>query len=85
MSDLTLAELDEYNALIEQLRGTCDTLDNVLFREDKEHLQDHMPFLDYMDNHIFQCTQCSWWCEISEAEDSAYGELICNDCAESEG
>lgn len=77
------AELDRWNKLIYDLQGTCEGLESFLERREAEDLIDHMPFLNYLDNHIFLCDSCGWWCELSEM---AVTEevMICDQCYEEE-
>ena len=73
---------DLWEKLIYQLVGTCDSLEQVLADNDAEQLEDHLPFLDYLDNEIFRCECCSWWCPISESSETEPTE--CTDCAPEE-
>lgn len=73
------AEIDQWEQIIDTLRGTCDSLSHVLDYHEASHLQDHMPFLNYLDNQIFCCEQCMWWCEINEMTDGDRWE--CRDCS----
>lgn len=34
---------------------------------------------DYIDEQIFNCEECGWWCDTSELNDT-YGEQLCDDC-----
>ncbi len=72
----THSELDLWNQIIYALNGSCDSLEHQLIQHDAEHLQDHQPFLEYLDNEIFLCDGCGWWCETSEMSDSGQ----CYDC-----
>jgi hypothetical protein len=74
-----------WDDIIQSLQGTCDALYDALDYYEAEYLQDDMQFLQYLDNHIFCCTCCSWWFEISEESGISETELVCNDCAESYG
>lgn len=76
-------ELDKWNEIIEELRGSCKSLNEVLYNHDREDLEDDMNFLGYLYQEIFNCTSCGWWYEISEESGVAEGELICNDCGDS--
>lgn len=65
----------DVHELIQSLQGTCTTTD--------EHLPDGMSWDDLtkedhktIDNEIFLCEECGWWCENDEYHE---GEL-CNDC-----
>lgn len=75
---ITDSELDRWNQLIYDLQGTCEGLYSFLERN-AEDLIDYMPFLEYLDQHIFLCEGCGWWCELSEM---AVTEeiVICDDC-----
>lgn len=65
--------------LIDSLQGTCATISEKLPEEMEEDLteQDH----DAIDNRIFRCETCSWWCEVGEEGDEKGN---CNDCVEPE-
>lgn len=62
--------------LIQSLQGTCMTIDNFLpegMTEDDLTEADHTD----IDNEIFKCETCDWWCEVCErVEDEEY----CEDC-----
>jgi hypothetical protein len=74
------AELDRWNNLIHDLQGTCNGLDSFLEQHNAEDLIDYMPFLEYLDQHIFLCDGCGWWCELSEMSD----EEVCSQCCSDE-
>lgn len=38
--------------------------------------------LQLLDDEIFLCDECSWWCELGEMSEK--GESICTDCADKE-
>jgi hypothetical protein len=78
--DKTNSSLDRWNQLIYDLQGTCNELNSFLERHNAEDLIDHIPFLEYLDNHIFLCDSCGWWCELSEMSD----EGVCSDCCSNE-
>lgn len=77
----TNSQLEE---LIQSLSGSSDTLSGAIeelfgsdFSEDDLTDDDH----NYIDNQIFLCTECGWWCEIhEESEECLDGERICKDC-----
>lgn len=76
---------EQVQKIIEDLQGTCKSLtdaviavtDNPLI--DERHLtieQHHM-----IDQQIFLCDDCNWWCEISEmSANSTDTNQICLDC-----
>jgi len=63
--------------LIQALQGTCTTINEHLpdgMTDDDLTEDDHMA----IDNEIFLCDECGWWCEVCEMNDT--GDHICNDC-----
>ena len=77
-----MSEEDKWYKIIEALHGTYNSLPVVLDQYGREDLEDHMPFLQTLDNVIFLCTSCGWWCEIGEATESETGEDVCSQCAD---
>jgi len=65
---------DTIQSKIEDLKGTCNTidLDDFTFEE-----------LELLDEEIFQCSTCSWWCDIDE-EVGEGTSLLCKDCKDEE-
>ena len=70
-----------WGQIIYDLNGTCKSLEQVLGEHDAEKLVDHLPFLEYLDNQIFLCDCCGWWCDVSEAVDVSHG-VVCDQCFE---
>lgn len=69
----------QHAQLIEQLRGTCEGLDNmlavVLGVEDADYsLMPEWALLE-LDEAILTCEGCGWWVETSEVDDG-----LCADC-----
>ncbi len=64
--------------IITDLQGTCDNnlaellVENGLQADDQEAL-------DYINEEIFLCADCGWWCESYERNDKN-DESICDDC-----
>lgn len=81
---MSLHNLDKWNQIIYDLNGTCDTIIRVLDKHDAEELEDHMPFLEYLDNEIFNCECCGWWFELSEMAEGEENHGICEHCADQE-
>jgi hypothetical protein len=68
--------------LIEHLQGTCLSLEQAC-----EQLGIEVDDVDTeaLDNELFLCAQCDWWCEISEASDDPdWNGDLCEDCAPEE-
>lgn len=71
-----------WDRIIDHLRGSCGSLIGALRSHDAEDLEDHQEFLRYLDDEIFLCETCGWWCEMSEmAEDEEGTEPTCSDCS----
>lgn len=71
----------DIHELIISLQGTCTMVD--------ENLPEGMTVLDLtdedyatIDNEIFLCDECGWWCENSEQNSEGNG--LCNDCSPDE-
>jgi len=69
--------------VIDHLQGTCtETLTNTIemfypdMKEDDLTEEDH----NDIDNQIFNCENCGWWCEAHEQSENGY----CEDCSEVE-
>ena len=66
----------KFNEIVEEYQGTC----NFLSQEDEQFLEEHDLF-QKLDDQIFNCVNCGWWCEIHEEVGSEFtGEMICSDC-----
>ena len=60
--------------LIDRLRGTCN--------ESWDICDWSMEDLQYLDEHIFECVGCGWWCDISELSPESNDEMFCDECNE---
>ena len=69
---LTQKRIDELEEIIAYTMGTCS------FVVDLEGLT--LEEMDYVDNFIFLCCNCAWWCDTGEMEESVYGEAVCAQC-----
>lgn len=76
----------DIHKIIDSLQGTCNTIQSAIddyypgMDENDLTSSDH----DAIDNTIFLCATCGWWCETGEANESEGGEDVCNDCKEDE-
>ena len=69
--------------LIEYLNGSSITVDEAmrdLFELTEDDLGEEQE--EILNQEIFKCAQCGWWCEFSEESGVDDSDLICNDCAE---
>ena len=67
-------------AIIEDLKGTCRSMSDACNSYGCEFDDLTTEELEDLDNEIFCCDTCGWWCEISDMCDD--GENNCRDCAE---
>ena len=74
----TRENIDE---LIQYLQGSCNSLDEgiqtILGDYDSTDLSPEN--CDQIDNEIFLCTGCGWWCEVSEMSEED-DEQVCVEC-----
>ncbi|QIG68128.1 hypothetical protein EVB55_193 [Rhizobium phage RHph_Y68] len=66
----------------ESLRGTCKSLEEVLDFYEMDDAENDIEFLRDIDDKVFCCETCGWWCEISEVCDTVGHTLICLECVE---
>lgn len=59
--------------IIDELRGTCQSIESLY----PEALDDP-EFCAALDEELFLCEECEWWCERSEESEEREG--YCEDC-----
>lgn len=69
---------DRVNEVINALEGSCGCLEDHATEEEMRSTE----FLAAIDDAIFCCATCGWWCEISELAEDEMGEQVCEDCHE---
>mgnify|MGYP006921460948 CR=1 FL=1 len=67
--------------LIANLEGSCDSMEDSIPEETKL-TEDDMTIkdLEYIDEHVYLCSDCGWWYENSGDQDE---DNTCPDCQES--
>lgn len=83
---MTTATREQLDKIIDGLRGQC-VHDMEHFAEHEGLSIDDLTIQDcqYIDDHVFYCTMCGWWCDIDELADDEDGtrhDLICTECDE---
>lgn len=74
-----------WDEIVEHIRGTCNSIGSALETFNAGDLEDDTEFLGHLDQEIFLCDTCGWWCETSEmAEDEDETGQVCTDCSEQE-
>lgn len=66
------------NEIYEQLIGSCS--DDLTDEE-----SDDLLLMQQVDELMFRCACCGWWCEIEESSPATADEMTCLDCAPDEG
>lgn len=83
MTDVATKTIEGWQALAEQaaaeLEGTCKSLSDL--GEEFEGAENVRAFTDRLDEIVFLCDGCGWWCEIGELVDRG-AEQFCEGCAE---
>lgn len=76
-----MGDASKISAVIDALRGTCETLDHVADQHNIDPMDASL--CDAIDQEIFKCNDCGWWCEMHE-EVSAFADIdewTCRQCA----
>lgn len=76
---------EQINELINALQGSCSSINEQLqmrWDVDVEELDNEMEVLLAIDEEIFCCSTCNWWCPMSEETATPQGEseFGCSDC-----
>lgn len=67
-----------------ELEGTCRTLHEL--GDEYEGAEDSTAFCARLDELVFCCVGCNWWCSQDECNETEGGEWACDDCtAETDG
>lgn len=77
----------DYTKITAILEGTAtETIESALEYKYPDMDEDDLTTddLSNIDNEVFNCSKCGWWCEISEESGDEDGELTCTDCSSDE-
>ena len=76
-----MSDQSKIDAVIDELRGTCKSLDEVANHNNIDPMDEKL--CDAIDQEIFQCHECGWWCEMHEEVSAFAGldEWTCAQCA----
>ena len=68
-----------WQELVDEMRGGATTPEAA-----QDLFESSMEFAMFVDQQIFSCTCCGWWCEINEeaSEDHGLDEWTCLQCCE---
>lgn len=74
---------DQVKTIVERLRGQCALdLEQVAVEEGLEYYKITLADNDAIDDEVFLCEECGWWCGIEESADTDDDKLICDECGE---
>lgn len=65
-----------------RLQGTGGSITGL--GEEFEALENDAEFCAHLDQLVFCCEECGWWCEqgeMAEEDPEGLGRQICDDCA----
>lgn len=76
-----MTKADKIQTLIHRLSGSTDSMSHVCEELGLSDLDDEVT--SAVDQEIFNCSDCNWWCEQSEesSEFIEHDEWICSQCA----
>lgn len=74
---------DKAEQVAQELQGTCNSLSTVLRNlfgaDEAEKIESDKDFCFHLDNEVFLCDECGWWCELCES--SIVDSTKCDECA----
>ncbi len=68
--------------ILDDLQGTCQSLEDVLDSHNMELDDLSMKDLGYIDDSIFVCDCCGWWYELGEINPEIENAVVCMNCEE---
>jgi hypothetical protein len=68
-----------WSEIVYYLNGSCNSLHEALEAFNMTELGDDDTFLAFLDDQIFYCVQCGWWCPVDELH-IVDAEQYCSDC-----
>lgn len=69
------------------IRGTCKSLENGIedvLGQDEVHLELNGEFCGQIDDMVFCCVGCGWWCGNDEMGSESGGGYLCHECDDGE-
>ena len=64
----------------DELLGTCRTLAEL--GPEFEAAQNYQAFCERLDELVFECTVCNWWCGHDEHSEGEADAFVCVECGE---
>lgn len=76
--NLSPKQREKVHEIVAQHTGQC--VNDPVEALEKIGLKDNREALAMIDNSVFYCENCSWWCDTDERHETDHGE-VCTDCA----
>ncbi len=80
-------DLDKDSAVADYLRGTCISLEqgiSAVHGDDAVGLENDIEFCSILDDKVFCCEGCGWWCGMDEIATDNVSGFICDECGDPE-
>lgn len=74
---MTIERMDILQDIIQDLKGTCQILEDVAEHHGIAELT--LDDLRFIEEDIFLCSSCGWWCETCECNE-VDDDRLCDDC-----
>lgn len=71
---------DRVEQIIEHLQGSCMSFSEACNSFDIESDKLTQEELEQIDDTIFCCEGCNWWCDVGERTLNKDEEPVCEDC-----
>lgn len=79
--DICKKDKDKLNTAIAALAGTSNELFDELEQAGFENANSiPLSYYIYIDSKIALCSECEWWCYLSDLTEDENGELLCYSC-----
>ena len=73
---------DLIDHVVDSLRGTCETFDRAAEAHGLSPMDAEL--CEALDQQIFNCCICGWWCDLDEMADNDFNDQVCGDCADAD-
>lgn len=87
MPDAEISPREAAERFADHVAGTASmsNIEDILEQLELPPYADNSEFLQELDDKVFECDGCGWWCRTEEANDAPNGcGYLCDDCNEEE-
>jgi len=83
---MTVTE-EQLTEIIDYLQGTCKSLEegiSAILDIECENADEYLTLEQfyYIDEHIFLCDTCGWWCEVGDFSANDEDYMVCSECGD---